>query len=129
MRVLAFRSNRARELRRIEAHLFHSMANYAPAFGMLGTLLGLLGMLSGLGSGDLSQIGAQMALALVTTFYGILLANLVFRPCAVQLERRTEHQVYVMKVLAEAVILCIWAGLSRKCRKSSPISLKCTTMN
>jgi chemotaxis protein MotA len=104
-KILTFRIVRAREAGQMEADLFHSAANYSPAFGMLGTLIGLLGMLSQIGSGDLSQIGLQMAIALVTTFYGIILANLFFRPIAVQLERRIEHQVFVMRVLAESVLL------------------------
>ncbi len=104
VKVLSIRINRAQEYGQMEANVFHSAATYAPAFGMLGTLIGLLGVLGNIGSGDLSQIGIQMAIALVTTFYGILLANLVFRPMAVQLERRVEHQVFVMKVLAECVL-------------------------
>ena len=57
-----------------------SFGTYAPAFGMIGTLMGLVQMLSNLE--DPSKIGGGMAVALITTFYGSVLANLVFLPLA-----------------------------------------------
>lgn len=87
-----------------EAQIFRSMAAYAPAFGMLGTLLGLMSMLRGL-QGDFQSIGSALALAMVTTLYGILLANLLFRPIAVKLERRTERRVMQMNMMLEGVTL------------------------
>ncbi len=60
--------------------LFTSMGAMAPAFGMIGTLIGLIQMMGNLS--DPSQIGAGMAVALVTTFYGSLIANLFFLPFA-----------------------------------------------
>ena len=68
------------------------MASYAPAFGMVGTLLGLINLMDLVGGGDMAAIGSQLAIALITTFYGVLLANLVFKPIAVKLERRTERR-------------------------------------
>lgn len=59
---------------------FEQMAKYAPGFGLLGTVVGLIQLLSSLTTPN--QLGQGMALALVTTFYGILLANLVFQPIA-----------------------------------------------
>ncbi len=59
---------------------FTTAGTYAPAFGMVGTLIGLIQMLQNLT--DPSQIGAGMAVALITTFYGALLANLIFLPFA-----------------------------------------------
>ena len=56
------------------------MAKYAPGFGLLGTVVGLIQLLSSLTTPN--QLGQGMALALVTTFYGILLANIVFQPIA-----------------------------------------------
>ena len=58
---------------------------------MVGTLVGLVNLMFLLGDGDMTAIGRQMAIALMTTFYGVLLANLVFKPVAVKLERRTEE--------------------------------------
>jgi len=59
---------------------FEQMAKYAPGFGLLGTVVGLIQLLSSLTTPD--QLGQGMALALVTTFYGILLANVLFQPMA-----------------------------------------------
>lgn len=87
-----------------EAQIFRSMAMYAPAFGMLGTLLGLVNMLRGL-QGDFHTIGLNLALAMLTTLYGILLANLVFKPIAIKFERRTEKRLMQMNVVLEGVTL------------------------
>ncbi len=66
--------------RKLGSSFFTSAGTYAPAFGMIGTLIGLIQMLQNLT--DPTQIGAGMSTALVTTFYGALLANLVFLPMA-----------------------------------------------
>lgn len=87
-----------------EAQIFRSMAMYAPAFGMLGTLLGLIDLLHGL-QGDFHRIGASMALAMITTLYGILLANLLFKPIAIKFERRTERRVMQMNIVLEGVTM------------------------
>jgi chemotaxis protein MotA len=71
------------------AQVLRSMASAAPAFGMLGTLIGLIIMLDGMDD-DSSQIGAGLAVVLVTTLYGIMLARLVFAPVAAKLQQREE---------------------------------------
>ena len=58
----------------------------APAMGLIGTLIGLVQMLGNLD--DPSSIGPSMAVALLTTFYGAVLANMVFMPLAAKLERK-----------------------------------------
>ena len=88
--LLQWRISRLRAREHAEAQLFRVMASFAPAFGMVGTLIGLVNLMFLLGDGDMASIGRQMAIALITTFYGVLLANLVFKPVAVKLERRTE---------------------------------------
>jgi len=92
---------RAREA--AEAQLFRVMAAYAPAFGMIGTLVGLVNLMGVLGSGDLQTIGRHLGVALITTFYGILLANLVFKPVAVKLERRTDQRVALMNMVMQGI--------------------------
>nr|WP_297457551.1 MotA/TolQ/ExbB proton channel family protein [uncultured Halomonas sp.] len=94
---------KAREL--AEAQVFRTMAAYAPAFGMLGTLVGLVNMLQNMQGGDLAVIGPAMAVALLSTFYGILIANLVCKPIAVKLERRTEQRLIAMNMVLEGVSL------------------------
>ena len=96
-------NRRIREL--AEAHIFHTMARFAPAFGMVGTLVGLIGMLVNMGKGNLADMGQNMAVALVTTFYGLILANLVFRPIAVQIERRMEESLRLMTMVMEGVLM------------------------
>ncbi|MDQ6967573.1 MAG: MotA/TolQ/ExbB proton channel family protein [Mariprofundaceae bacterium] len=103
--ILNWRVKRLRERERAEAHIFHSMASYAPAFGMFGTLVGMVNMLYLVNGPDLMNIGHNMAVALMTTLYGLLLANLIFKPVAIKLERRTEHRIMVMHMIVEGTIL------------------------
>ncbi|MGI9628809.1 MAG: motility protein A [Longimicrobiales bacterium] len=81
--------------------IFNEMAKFAPAFGMVGTLIGLVQMLATLD--DPSTIGPKMAVALLTTLYGALMANLAFLPMVVKLERRMEAEMQQLQ-LAKAGI-------------------------
>lgn len=103
--LLEWRIARLRAKEQSEANIFRSMGAYAPAFGLVGTLLGLINMLQNLGEGSIGIIGANLALALITTFYGILLANLVFVPVAVKLEGRTEQRVALLNMVMEGIRL------------------------
>ena len=103
--MLQWRISRMRARERAEAQIFRSMASFAPAFGMIGTLVGLINMMLILDQSEISQIGHYMGVALITTFYGILLANLVFKPIALKLERRTEQRLVVMNMILEGVVL------------------------
>lgn len=87
--------------------VLYSMSSYSPAYGMIGTLIGLINMLQHLEDSD--TLGASMAIALVTTFYGVVLANLVFTPIAGRLKEKTEHEVKHKEMLIEG-ILSIQAG-------------------
>jgi len=82
--------------------IFTSMGTYAPAFGMIGTLIGLVLMLSTME--DPSMIGPAMAVALITTFYGALLANLVFLPIAGKLKTRSKQEVLIKELIMEGVL-------------------------
>lgn len=103
--VLNWRIRRLRERERAEAHIFHSMSSFAPAFGMFGTLVGMVNMLYSVNGPDLMGIGHNMAVALMTTLYGLLLANLILKPIAIKLERRTEARVMVMHMIVEGTML------------------------
>ncbi len=103
--LLQWRIARLRAKEAAEAQLFRVMASYAPAFGMIGTLVGLVNMMDILGTGDMVVIGGHLAVALMTTFYGILLANLVFKPVAVKLERRTEQRVVLMNMVMQGIAM------------------------
>ena len=77
------------------------MGASAPAFGMIGTLIGLVQMLQNLSSPD--QIGAGMAVALLTTFYGACLANLVFIPLAGKLSVYSKAERLAMEMTVEGI--------------------------
>ncbi len=77
------------------------MGEAAPAFGMIGTLIGLVQMLRQLD--DPSMIGVGMATALLTTFYGALLANLLFIPLAGKLRNRSKEEVAVREMMIEGL--------------------------
>ncbi len=77
------------------------MGAAAPAFGMIGTLIGLVQMLRNLSSPD--SIGQGMAVALLTTFYGALTANLVFIPLAGKLGIYSKAETMAMEMIAEGV--------------------------
>lgn len=79
-----------------------AMGAYAPAFGMVGTLIGLVQMLANLD--DPSTIGPKMAVAMITTFYGALLANLFFIPMADKLKGRSAEEIMNMTLLFEGVV-------------------------
>ncbi|WP_144392237.1 motility protein A [Pleionea sediminis] len=103
--LLHWRITRLRAQEQAEAQMFMSMASFAPAFGMLGTLIGLINMLSIMDNRDFTEIGFNLAIALVTTFYGLLAANLIFKPIATKLERRTEKRVMLMTMVMEGITL------------------------
>jgi chemotaxis protein MotA len=103
--LLKWRIARLRAKEKAESNIFYSLASYAPAFGMLGTLVGLINMLEIIEMKDISAITSNMAVALITTFYGLLLANLVFNPIAVKLERRTEQRIMIMSMVMEGITL------------------------
>ena len=82
--------------------IFKALGSYAPAFGMIGTLIGLVQMLRELD--DPSAIGSGMAVALLTTLYGALIANLVALPIAGKLEQRTEEEVGTRNMILEGIL-------------------------
>ena len=105
LNLLQWRITRLKAREHAEAQVYRVMGGYAPAFGMVGTLLGLVNMLYDMGGDDFGNIGVNMAVALITTFYGIVLANLIFKPIAVKLERRTEQRVALLSMVMEGVVL------------------------
>ena len=92
------------------------MAAYAPAFGMLGTVLGLIIMMNKFQmSGETSSIDfnvaeqfasllSGMGTALITTFYGVFFANMVFLPIAGKLKRRSENELMLKNIVLEGII-------------------------
>jgi chemotaxis protein MotA len=87
--------------------LLDAIGKYAPAFGMIGTLIGLVAMLSNMD--DPSKIGSGMAAALLTTLYGALIANLAVLPMADKLALRSSEEVLAKSIIIQGV-MSIQAG-------------------
>ena len=107
------------------AGMYDKASATAPAFGMIGTLIGLINMLksmdlSSAGEGS-NSLGAGMAVALITTFYGCLLAHLVFNPIATKLRIRHSEEELCKTIIIEGV-LSIQAGENPKFLKEKLIS-------
>jgi len=97
----------ASERHKISASLFKSMADIAPAMGMIGTLIGLVAMLSNMD--DPKSIGPAMAVALLTTLYGAIMANMVGIPISEKLNMRDAEEK-LSKTLMIDGLLGIQAG-------------------
>lgn len=76
-------------------------SEYAPAFGMAGTLIGLINLLANMSDAD--SLASNMAVALVTTFYGVIMANLIFKPIANKLKKRHEEEYLYKMIISEGV--------------------------
>tara|TARA_B100000029_G_C17601146_1_gene965796 strand:+ start:2443 stop:3366 length:924 start_codon:yes stop_codon:yes gene_type:complete len=98
--------------------LFLYMGSYAPAFGMLGTVLGLIVMMNNFAGGEVTaemttsydiadrfaELLSGMGLALITTFYGVFMANMVFLPIGGKLKRRSENEMMFKSIVIEGII-------------------------
>lgn len=82
--------------------IMEAMGAFAPAFGMIGTLIGLVQMLRTMS--DPSSIGPSMAVALITTFYGAVLANLIFLPMGGKLKERTKEELMIKEMVIEGIL-------------------------
>lgn len=93
--------------------MYERGSNAAPAFGMIGTLIGLVKMLYALNDADMSNLGPNMGVALITTFYGSLLAHVVFNPIAANLTARDEEEMVCREIILEG-IMAIQSGENPK---------------
>jgi chemotaxis protein MotA len=87
--------------------MLDALGSFAPAFGMIGTLVGLVQMLQNLS--DPSKIGGGMATALLTTLYGAMSANMLFIPLAGKLEVRANEEALLRQLMIEGIV-AIQAG-------------------
>lgn len=91
------------KLRRDEIErVLRTIGNYLPAFGIIGSVVGLISMLAGIG--DTSVILAAVPVALTSTLYGIALANFLFIPFAENIRERTKHELLLQKIIVDGVI-------------------------
>lgn len=87
------------------ATMYDKASSMAPAFGMVGTLVGLINMLQGMTlDGGPGNLGADMGVALITTLYGCILANMIFNPIATQLRNRDSEEVLCKMIIVEGVM-------------------------
>ncbi|MBU5314762.1 MotA/TolQ/ExbB proton channel family protein [Clostridium bornimense] len=93
----------------IGSSMFNKLATFAPGFGMIGTLIGLINMLVKLD--DPSTISSGMATALITTLYGSLIANVLFLPIANKLNHKTEIEIEAKELMIEG-ILAVQSGVN-----------------
>ncbi|MDQ6989828.1 MAG: MotA/TolQ/ExbB proton channel family protein [Mariprofundaceae bacterium] len=83
------------------ADMMTALGTFAPSMGMIGTLVGLVLMLSNME--DPSSIGPSMAVALLTTFYGALMANIIFLPMAAKLKTRSKEELLVHEIILTGI--------------------------
>ncbi|WP_294343071.1 MotA/TolQ/ExbB proton channel family protein [uncultured Clostridium sp.] len=108
--ILELEIQKIEDRHRIGSSMFNKLATFAPGFGMIGTLIGLINMLVKLGN-DPSEITSGMATALITTLYGSLIANVVFLPIASKLNHKTEVEIEIKELMIEG-ILAVQSGVN-----------------
>ncbi|MEI6126170.1 MAG: motility protein A [Pseudomonadota bacterium] len=86
---------------KLGAEVFTTMGTFAPAMGMLGTLIGLVQMLMQMN--DPSKIGPAMAVAIITTFYGVIIAYMICLPIAGKLRTRSTQEILVKQLMIEGI--------------------------
>ena len=84
-----------------ECSFYEKGAALAPGFGMIGTLIGLINLMKKLD--DIDSVGPNMAVALITTFYGSVMANVIFTPIANKLMVRHDEEYLCMRIISEGI--------------------------
>ena len=90
------------ERHKIGQEIFITLGTFSPAFGMIGTIIGLVQMLATMD--DPSTIGPAMAIALLTTFYGSIMANIVCLPIAGKLKNKSAEEVMMKGLMSEGIM-------------------------
>jgi len=91
-----------RSRHQLGAEIFSTMGTFSPALGMIGTLIGLVQMLQTMD--DPSKIGPAMAVALLTTFYGSIMANIVCLPISGKLRTRSKEEVLTKEMAIQGIV-------------------------
>jgi len=92
-----------RERHKVGREIFNALGTYAPAFGIIGTVLGMILMLSSIE--DVSQVPRRMALALAAAFYGLGSGYWLFLPMAGKLKLRSEEEIFIKEIIIRGVLL------------------------
>jgi chemotaxis protein MotA len=99
--ILSLQNLAVSQRHKIGQEVLKAIGKWAPAFGMIGTLIGLVQMLSNMN--DPRTLGPAMAVALLTTFYGALISNLFALPMAAKLKQRTDQEMLINMVITEGL--------------------------
>lgn len=105
VRTLHWQIAKTKEQNKQKLRVLQSMSGFAPAFGMLGTLFGLIHLLFGLGENSLAEVGQAMGFAMITTVYGLVLANVVIKPIVMKMEQQNREILGWMLIKFEAVLM------------------------
>lgn len=97
-----------RERHKVGREIFNSLGTYAPALGIIGTVLGMILMLNSIQ--DVEQVPRRMALALAAAFYGLSAGYLIFLPMAGKLRRRSDEELLIKEIIIRGVLL-LQAGM------------------
>lgn len=104
--IMSERIFRDREREESYGNLLKTLSKYPPAFGLVGTVLGLVHVMRGVSSGaDAATVGLQMALALVATFYGLVLTNFVLVPASENLINKSAMNLSHRELILEGLLL------------------------
>lgn len=105
--MLEQRINSMYESEKYDMNVVRSVAKYPPAFGMVGTVVGLIALMATIGGEevDMSKIGGYMAIALTTTLYGLMIANFFFKPISDNLELGSKINLKTRQLVMETVLL------------------------
>lgn len=104
--VVSMRLQQQNERYKRNAYLFKTIGKFPPAFGLIGTTIGMIALLQGLGQPDaFERIGPSMSVALVATFYGLVLANFVLIPVGENLHLASEEDLVMRRIVADGVML------------------------
>jgi len=99
--ILTMEMDKIAERHSVGSDMFTALGTYAPSMGMIGTLVGLVLMLQNMS--DPSSIGPSMSIALLTTFYGALMANILFLPMSGKLKNRSKQEMLVHEIILVGV--------------------------
>ena len=86
----------------LSANLFENLSRLAPGIGLMGTVMGLISMMANLKNPE--QIGSGMAMAMITTFYGLVLGNIIYAPCGEKLALESEKSLQIELMVLEGVL-------------------------
>lgn len=104
--ILQMRVEQQNEMYKKEGATFKIIGKFPPAFGLVGATLGMITLLQGLGAPDAFQrLGPSMSVALVATFYGLILANVFIIPVGENLAHASEEDLTIRKIIAHGVFL------------------------